>query len=73
MVVFWSADPEATSGVYGAHEGTVRRQWLKELGIPCVHIDPYHNHTAQLAGRQVARPAARARTAPWSSPSPTSG
>jgi anaerobic selenocysteine-containing dehydrogenase len=26
MVVFWSSDPESTSGVYGAHEGTVRRQ-----------------------------------------------
>jgi len=48
LVVFWSADPEATSGVYGAHEGTVRRQWLKELGIPFVHIDPYYNHTAAL-------------------------
>src|SRR5680860_164214 len=48
MVVFWSADPEATSGVYGAHEGTVRRRWLKELGIPMVHIDPFYNHTAAL-------------------------
>ncbi len=55
MVVFWSSDPEATSGVYGAHDGTVRRQWLKELGIPCVHIDPYHNHTAQfLGGKWIA-------------------
>ena len=55
MVVFWSSDPEATSGVYGAHDGTVRRQWLKELGIPCVHIDPFHNHTAQfLGGKWIA-------------------
>ncbi|MBU2499674.1 MAG: molybdopterin-dependent oxidoreductase, partial [Proteobacteria bacterium] len=45
MVVFWSSDPEATSGVYGASEGTIRRQWLKELGIKMVHIDPYYNHT----------------------------
>jgi molybdopterin guanine dinucleotide-containing S/N-oxide reductase-like protein len=50
MVVFWSADPEATSGVYGAHDGTVRRQWLKDLGIPLVHIDPYFNHTASFLG-----------------------
>ena len=42
MVVFWSSDPEATGGVYGAFEGTVRRQWLKELGIKMVHIDPYY-------------------------------
>ncbi len=46
MVVFWSSDPEATSGVYAAGDGTIRRQWLKELGIKVVHIDPYLNHTA---------------------------
>ncbi|MGA3128434.1 MAG: molybdopterin-dependent oxidoreductase [Candidatus Korobacteraceae bacterium] len=50
MIVFWGADPEATSGVYGAHEGTTRRQWLKDLGIPMVHIDPYYNHTAAWLG-----------------------
>jgi molybdopterin guanine dinucleotide-containing S/N-oxide reductase-like protein len=50
MVVFWSSDPEATSGVYSAFEGTVRRQWLKELGIKMVHIDPFYNHTAALFG-----------------------
>ncbi|WP_258360987.1 molybdopterin-dependent oxidoreductase [Moorella sulfitireducens] len=55
MVVFWSSDPEATSGVYGAHEGTIRRQWLKELGIKMVHIDPYYNHTAAwLGGKWLA-------------------
>ncbi len=60
MIVFWSSDPEATSGVYGAHEGTIRRQWLKELGIPFVHIDPYYNHTAAwLGGKWLApRPGA---------------
>jgi molybdopterin guanine dinucleotide-containing S/N-oxide reductase-like protein len=50
MVVFWSSDPEATSGIYGAQEGTVRRAWLKELGLPFVHIDPYFNHTAGWLG-----------------------
>ncbi len=55
MVVFWSSDPEATAGVYGAQEGTVRRQWLKDLGIPMVHIDPYYNHTAAwLGGKWLA-------------------
>ena len=48
MVVFWSSDPEATSGVYAAGDGTIRRQWLAELGIQVVHIDPYLNHTAAL-------------------------
>jgi molybdopterin guanine dinucleotide-containing S/N-oxide reductase-like protein len=59
MVVFWSSDPEATSGVYAAFEGTVRRQWLKELGIKMVHIDPYYNHTAALFGGKwfAVRPA----------------
>ena len=50
MVVFWSINPEATSGSYGAYEGTIRRQWLKEAGIKVVHIDPYYNDTAQLLG-----------------------
>ena len=50
LVVFWSADPEATSGSYSAYEGTIRRQWLHELGIEVVHIDPYYNHTAALLG-----------------------
>ena len=50
LVVFWAADPEATSGSYSAHEGTIRRQWLRELGIEVVHIDPYYNHTAALLG-----------------------
>ena len=50
MMVFWSSDPEATNGVYAGMEGTVRRQWLKELGIKMVHIDPYYNHTAAWLG-----------------------
>jgi len=56
MVVFWSSDPEATSGVYGAFEGTVRRQWLKELDIKMVHIDPFYNHTAALFGGKWLAP-----------------
>jgi trimethylamine-N-oxide reductase (cytochrome c) len=50
FMVFWSSDPETTSGCYAGFEGTVRRQWAKELGIKMVHIDPYHNHTAALFG-----------------------
>jgi len=48
MMVFWASDPEATGGVYGAHESTCRRQWLKELGVKMVFIDPYFNHTAGM-------------------------
>jgi trimethylamine-N-oxide reductase (cytochrome c) len=57
MIVFWAADPETTSGSYGAQEGTVRRQWLKnpKLGIKIVHIDPYYNASAQfLPGKWLA-------------------
>jgi anaerobic selenocysteine-containing dehydrogenase len=48
MMVFWSSDPETTCGVYGAHESTPRRRWLKELGVKMVFIDPYFNHTAGM-------------------------
>jgi molybdopterin guanine dinucleotide-containing S/N-oxide reductase-like protein len=57
MIVFWAADPETTSGSYGAQEGTVRRQWLKneKLGIKVVHVDPYYNASAQfLPGKWFA-------------------
>ena len=50
MMVFWSSDPETTCGVYGSHESTCRRQWLKELGVKMVFIDPYFNHSAGLYG-----------------------
>ncbi len=56
MVVFWSSDPESTSGVYGGFEGTVRRQWLKDLGIKLVHIDPFYNHTAAFLGGKWLAP-----------------
>ena len=57
MIVFWASDPESTSGSYGAQEGTVRRQWLKnpKLGIKVFHVDPYFNASAQfLPGKWFA-------------------
>jgi len=50
MIVFWSSDPESSSGSYAAFEGTIRRQWARELGIKMVHIDPYLNHTSGFLG-----------------------
>jgi molybdopterin guanine dinucleotide-containing S/N-oxide reductase-like protein len=51
MMVFWSSDPDATYG----YEGTIRRDWAKQLGIEMVHIDPYLNHTAaHLGGKWIA-------------------
>ena len=56
LVVFWSSNPEGTGGVYGAHEGTVRRLWLRSLGVPFVHIDPFFNDTAALLGGKWLAP-----------------
>jgi trimethylamine-N-oxide reductase (cytochrome c) len=50
MIVFWSSDPEKTNGNYGGFEGSIRRQWAKELGVKFVHIDPYYNDTAAFLG-----------------------
>jgi molybdopterin guanine dinucleotide-containing S/N-oxide reductase-like protein len=50
MIVFWSSDPETTSGYASGLEGTQRRFWAKELGIEFVHIDPHLNPTAQVYG-----------------------
>jgi trimethylamine-N-oxide reductase (cytochrome c) len=56
MIVFWSSDPESAPGAYGAFEGTIRRQWMEELGVKMVHIDPYFNHTAALYGGKWIAP-----------------
>lgn len=57
LIVYWSADPEKTSGAYGGSEGTERRMWAhQELGIQAVHIDPFHNSTAQLYGGKWIAP-----------------
>ena len=56
MIVFWASDPESTSGVYGASEGSIRRQWAKDLGIKMVHIDPYLNETAAFMGGKWLTP-----------------
>lgn len=56
MIVFWSSDPESTAGVYAGQEGTIRREWIKELGIPVVHIDPYFNNTAAFVGGRWIAP-----------------
>ena len=50
LIVYWASDPETTCGTYAAFEGTVRRQWARDLGIKTVHIDPYRNPTASWLG-----------------------
>ena len=56
MIVYWSADPESTLGNYAGQEGTVRREWVKKLGIPVVHIDPFLNSTAAFMGGRWISP-----------------
>jgi molybdopterin guanine dinucleotide-containing S/N-oxide reductase-like protein len=56
MMVFWSSDPETNPGSYGAFESTVRRQWLQELGVKTVHINPYYDPTAALMGGKWLAP-----------------
>ena len=56
LVVFWSSDPESTNGLYAGHEGSIRRGWLKDLGIPTVHIDPHFNATAAFIGGKWIAP-----------------
>lgn len=56
MMIFWSSDPESTNGAYGGMEGTIRRLWLRDLGVKFVHIDPYYNHTAALLGGKWIAP-----------------
>jgi len=46
MIVFWSSDPDTTSGIYTGQESTQWRFWLKELGIKMVFVDPHYNFTA---------------------------
>ncbi|MAF49760.1 MAG: molybdopterin-dependent oxidoreductase [Rhodospirillales bacterium] len=56
MMVFWGSDPDTTCGAYAGGEGTVRRLWLKQLGVKFVHIDPHHNETAALLGGKWIAP-----------------
>jgi len=64
MIVFWSSDPEATSGVYGAHEGTIRRQWLKNSASP-VSTSILTTITRQHGLGESGWRRGRAPIAPW--------
>ena len=55
MIVFWSNDPDSTRGTYSGQESSLWRQWLKELGVKMVFIDPFHNYTnAAMGGKWLA-------------------
>jgi trimethylamine-N-oxide reductase (cytochrome c) len=56
MMVFWGSDPESVPGAYSGFESTIRRQWMKDLGIKMVHINPYYDSTAALMGGKWLAP-----------------
>jgi len=46
MIIYWSSDPDSTSGIYAGQESTQWRYWLKELGVKMVFVDQHYNSTA---------------------------
>ena len=46
QVIYWSVDPNTSAGGYGGQETVIWREWLRELGIGAIFIDPYCNATA---------------------------
>ena len=55
MIIYWSSDPDSTSGIYAGQESTQWRYWLKELGVKMVFVDFHYNSTAvNLADRWFA-------------------
>jgi len=55
-IIMWSHDPESTHGGYAANESMIWREWLKELGIQIIIVDPYHNSTAVKYADKVIQP-----------------
>jgi trimethylamine-N-oxide reductase (cytochrome c) len=56
LMIFWGSDPESVPGAYSGFESTIRRQWLQQLGIKMVHINPYYDYTAALMGGKWIAP-----------------
>ena len=45
-MIMWSHDPDSTHGSYAGNESTQWRQWLKDMGVQFIYIDPYNNFSA---------------------------
>jgi trimethylamine-N-oxide reductase (cytochrome c) len=56
QIVFWSVDPNSTSYMYSGQDNLIWRQWMKELGIQFVVIDPYNNCTMSTMGDKWIAP-----------------
>lgn len=56
MIVFWSSDPNTTSGDYAWNEQDLWRFHMKKLGIKFVFIDPFCNYTAVIGADKWLSP-----------------
>ena len=70
QLIYWSVDPNTSAGGYGGQETVIWREWLRELGVGAIFIDPYCNATAaHMADKWLApRPgtdAALAQAIAW--------
>ncbi len=48
MVIYWATDPTVTEQMYRAHESSLWRFWLKELGVKQIAINPEYVDTAAV-------------------------
>jgi molybdopterin guanine dinucleotide-containing S/N-oxide reductase-like protein len=56
QIIFWSVDPNSTSYMYSGQDNLIWRQWMKELGIQFVVIDPHNNCTMSTMGDKWIAP-----------------
>jgi molybdopterin guanine dinucleotide-containing S/N-oxide reductase-like protein len=49
-LILWSHDPDSTRGGYSANESAIWRQWIRELGIQVIYIDPFNNFSSVKNG-----------------------
>lgn len=55
MVIYWATDPDTSGKGYNGQDAIIWRQWLRELGIKQVFIDPFENYTAcYIADKWIA-------------------
>jgi molybdopterin guanine dinucleotide-containing S/N-oxide reductase-like protein len=56
QIIFWSVDPNSSSYMYSGQDNLIWRQWMKDLGIEFVVIDPYNNCTMSTMGDKWIAP-----------------
>lgn len=46
LIVHWGADADSTRAIYAGQESARWRNWVREVGIKNIFIDPFENYTA---------------------------